>query len=126
VTTSIDALAIRRTLGRRQWSVPQRRGPDGWRLVSLDGDGSVIVSCAPAPDDGVEWVHASMTREGRVPSYEDLCLLHRAVFGPGGWSYQVFAPEVEHVNIHPHALHLWGRRDGQPAMRNFTDGLGTI
>lgn len=126
IPASIDALNVRRVLGRKQWLPPQPYGPDGWRLLSADGDGSVLISCAPHPEDGVEWVHASMTRRGRVPDYGDLCLLHRAVFGAEGWSYQVFAPTTEHVNIHPYALHLWGRLDGQPAMRNFTSGLGTI
>ena len=122
--TSIDALNVRRVLGRKQWLPPKPYGPDGWLLARADGDGSVLISCAQH-DDGVEWVHASMTRKGRVPDYDDQCLLHRAVFGDG-WAYQVFAPAAEHVNIHPNALHIWGRLDGKPAMHNFTSGLGTI
>lgn len=123
MSTSTNALNVRRTLGRKQWSPPQPYGPDGWSMVSTDGDGSVLVSCAEF-DDGIEWVHASMTRRGRVPSYEDLCLLHRAVFGEG-WAYQVFTPAADHVNINEHALHLWGRLDGEPAIKHFS-GLVSI
>lgn len=123
VGTTIDALGIRRVMGRREWSVPQPNGPDGWILAHTGGDGAVIVTCAV--HDGVEWIHASMTRRGRVPSYDDLCQLHRAAFGDR-WAYQVFAPPSEHININPHALHLWGRLDGRPGLPNFAEGWGTI
>lgn len=114
--SSIDALALRRVMGRREWGPPEPKGPDGWRLTHTGGDGSVIVTCAMI--DRVEWIHASMTRRGRVPSYDDLRLLHRAAFGDG-WAYQLFAPAADHVNIHPYALHIWGRLDGRPAMIDF-------
>lgn len=92
----------------------------GWD--SVDGTARVIVTAAE--HDGQEWVHASMSRVGEMPTYDDLVLLHRAVFGEG-WAYQVFAPAEHHVNIHAFALHLWGRADGKPTMPNFGE-LGTI
>jgi hypothetical protein len=54
-----------------------------------------------------------------------LVMLHLGVFGRRRWAYQVFVPESEHVNIHPHALHLWGRADGTNALPNF-GRFGTI
>lgn len=84
---------------------------------------SVIVTCAPFSDG--EWVHASMTGQDDVPPYSELVALHRAVFGDG-WAYLPFAPPAEHVNIHPHALHLFGRLDGGRIMPDFTSGLGSI
>lgn len=117
----IDALRIRRILGRSRWSVPE---PflHGWVFKNFFENRSVIVSSSEW--DGVEWIHASMTGDGAVPSYEELVLLHRAVFGDG-YAYQVFTPEDEHVNIHEHALHLWGRLDGKPVLPNFGQ-FGTI
>lgn len=53
-----------------------------------------------------------------MPTYDDLCLLHRAVF-KDGYAYQVFAPPSRHVNIHQYALHLWGRSDGKPVLPEF-------
>jgi hypothetical protein len=123
MTTSLNPLRIRRVLGRGNWITPQPFGPDGWSLMNFDGRSSVIVSCAPA-DDGNEWVHASIARD-QMPTYADLTLLHDAVFGTG-WAYQVFAPPSDHVNIHEHALHLWGRLDGKPALPDFTNGTGSI
>lgn len=122
--TTVDPLRLRRLLGRRDYSIPQPFGPNGWKLHHLHGDGSVVVSAA-VHDDNVEWIHASMARRDHVPSYDDLTRLHRAALPDNGWAYQVFAPPEQHINIHAHALHLWGRADGQAAMVDF-GFLGTI
>lgn len=122
MTTSIDALKIRKMLGRDEWRVPQQHGPDGWSFVRCTADASVIVSAARHGND--EWLHASIACTDRMPSYDDLVLLHNAVFGER-FAYQVFAPSTQHVNIHQYALHLWGRLDGKPVLPEF--GLyGTI
>jgi hypothetical protein len=117
MSTTVDGLRLRKVMGRDDWAPPQPFGTDGWSLVRRDGAASVIVSAAPM-DDGHEWIHASIAREERMPDYDDLVLLHRAAFGDR-WAYQVFAPRRDHVNIHEHALHLWGRVDGQPAIPDF-------
>lgn len=122
IPTSFDALAIRRRLGRSNWAAPAPFGPDGWSFMNLDGHTSIIVTCALG--DGDDWVHASIARD-TMPTYADLKMLHDAVFGDG-WAYQVFAPPSEHVNIHEHALHLWGRLDGKPALPDFTNGSGSV
>lgn len=115
--TTIDApLALRAHMGRREWTAPERFGPDGWVMRCKTEPGSLIVSRA-LMDDGVEWVHASIAFD-RMPTYKDLTRLHAGVF-PRGWAYQVFAPPEHHVNIYEYALHLWGRADGRPAMPNF-------
>lgn len=129
--TTINGLHLRRAMGRADWGVPDPFGPDGWRMLERTGDGAIIVTVADHPGDGnpwapgpQEWVHASMSRRDRVPSYDDLCALHRAVFGDG-WAYQVFAPPTDHVNIHPNTLHLWGLVSGEPVLPNFGE-MGTI
>lgn len=100
-------------------------GPDGARAVCLSAGMSVIVTRADVLDDGVDWTHASVARQEAMPSYADLVDLHRRVFGDG-WAYQLFAPPEHHVNIHAHALHLWGRTDGTAALPNFGGLLGSI
>lgn len=118
MSRSLDPLAVRRRLGRARWSAPMPFGPDGWayRAVSVDGrQRSIIISCAE--HDGVAWVHASIAGD-TLPSYADLVELHRAVFGDG-YAYQCFVPASAHVNIHPNALHLWGRLDGKPVLPEF-------
>lgn len=121
----IDALALRAALGTHEW-LPPRPLVDpinGWGLGHRSGDGSVIVSIHEVSNQPL-WIHASMTRRGRCPSYEDLTQLHRAAFGTG-WAYQVFAPPEHHINHHEYALHLWGRLDGAPVLPDFAQE-GTI
>ena len=120
---TINGLRLRSTFGRADWLVPDPFGPDGWRMIRRDGTGSVIVTAFPH-HDGTEWIHASIAGDD-MPTYDDLCTLHAAVWGTTGWSYQAFAPSSDHVNIHQHALHLWGRADGHAVMPNFGKA-GTI
>jgi hypothetical protein len=106
---------------------PVAFGPQGLSIEAVsDGDtGSIIVTQSDALD-GAEWLHASLAFEHRDPTYRELAALHRAVFGRRRWSYQVFAPAAEHVNIHSHALHLFGRVDGDAVLPDFTRGMGSI
>lgn len=126
VPTTLNALGIRRKLGRENWSAPTRFGPDGWQFDHLDGTGRVIVTVAPAPGSDADWIHASISWVDHMPTYADLKLLHDVAFGDKRWAYQVFAPASDHVNIHERALHLYGRLDGQPALPDFTYGMGQI
>jgi hypothetical protein len=100
-------------------------GPSGFEFVlgQAKPQGSVIVS--QAEFDGVEWIHASLAWNNYTPNYQQLKILHESVFGPTRTAYQAFAATADHVNIHEHALHLWGRADGAPVLPNF-GALGTI
>lgn len=119
MASSVAAGRLRRTFGRERWAVPEPYGSDGWRMVRKDGRASVIVSVARW-EDGHEWVHASIATDRRdpLPTYADLVTLRAAVFGDG-WAFQVFAPGEDHISIHPNALHLWGRLDGERTHPNF-------
>jgi hypothetical protein len=121
MTTSIDALRLRRTWGRHQWHIPVPFGPDGWSMTHKIEDSSVIVTCAEQ-DDGVDWIHASIAHSDEMPSYDDLVTLHRSIWGTNGFAYQCFVPVANHVNIHEYALHLWGRQDGKSALPWFGAG----
>lgn len=105
-------------------------GPTGivFRIWKEDESGRVLVTQSDHPEtgDSTEWLHASISYNTVVPAYEDLYVLHRAVFGRKRYSYQLFVPESSHVNIHARALHLWGRADGKPAMPDFGAIKGTI
>lgn len=126
MTTAIDAVQARRVLGRKEWGAPTPFGP-GWKFVHATDPaaGSVIITPWDLEDDGIVWLHASISRGEQMPSYEDLRALHRAVWGTTGYAYEVHAPDSQHVNIHPNARHLWGRADGKPVLPEF-GRFGTI
>lgn len=113
MSTHIDALAMRRSLGRDDWAVPSRFGPDGWVFKTVEtADPATIIVTADTYRTGRLWVHASISRPVRMPSYWDLKMLHHAVFGRG-YAFQVFVPPSEHVDIHPNCLHLFGLKTGE-------------
>lgn len=113
---------LHRRLGTHKWHKPQSFGPEGAMFFRKNGDGQAIVTLSPAPDgpeDGpADWLHASISRKSGMPTYGDLVELHKAVW-PDGYAYQVFAPPEAHINIHPRALHLWGKADGQIILPDF-------
>ena len=114
-THTLDALAIRRRLDRRVWGTPRPFG-DGWCFDTLAADRRIIVS--PFALDGVEWIHASVSRRDAIATHQDLVELHAAVW-PDGHAYQVFVPPAEHININEFVLHLWGRMDGARVLPDF-------
>lgn len=107
------------------------RLPKSWRPVTIDENHplygmrawrgperqSVCLSVGRYDDDGRRWLHVSIARPNKMPSYADLARLKTIFIGPD-------APASEHVNIHPHALHLWCCLDGD-GLPNF-GRYGTI
>jgi hypothetical protein len=122
---TVNGLRLRKIMGRYGWRAAQRYGPDGWRIVRYDQTGTVLVSTSTYSGTPFLWTHASIAYNDHTPTYDDLALLHEAVWGGTGWAYQVFAPAADHVNIHEYALHLFGRADGVRVLPNFAQ-FGSI
>lgn len=125
VRSSVDAQHMRWALsGKDHWWPPQAFGCCGWQMLSRPRGSSVIITRDHDSDPDHLWVHASIAHLDRMPTYEELTKLHVAAFG-SGWAYQVFAPPAEHININAHALHLFGRADGERVLPDF-GRFGTI
>lgn len=71
------------------------------------------------------WIHVSISRKKREPSYYDLCDVKKIFLGENAMAYLLFPPTREHVNIHPHCLHLWSCPDAR-ITPDFTRGTGSI
>ena len=112
----IDIKAIHQRLkSYGDWEKPQAWGEDAWFILRRYFGQGIIVSLDTDSQPGVEWVHASISYQmrERIPSYSDLKMLHRVVFGDGH-AYQCFVPPSEHVNITSNVLHLWGGATANP------------
>jgi hypothetical protein len=124
----IKPLEIRRKLGRKDWNIPEEWA-EGWRFENKHEVGRVLVTYWWEGDHySEEWIHASIAFKERMPTYEEMKLMHEAVF-PKGYAYQVFVPSDKHVTFHEYALHLWGRTDGVPVLPEFSQplkGLGRM
>lgn len=99
-----------------------RGAPAGWTLIARSSDGAsyrhsnglaAILSVANELD-GKRWVHLSVSRSNRLPSWTELTEARDAFLGPEALCVQVLAPKSRHINIHAHCLHLWQCLDGDP------------
>lgn len=98
--------------------------PDGGVWKNLRTGQAVIASVSREPD-GRRWLHVSTSFAARLPSYAELCEVKRLFIGADRRALQLFVPTAEHVNIHPHTLHLWHCVDGD-GLPDFTGGTGSV
>lgn len=53
------------------------------------------------------WDHVSVSRQNRPPNWPEMEQVKRLFFEDGETAMQLHVPSAEHVNNHPHCLHLW-------------------
>jgi hypothetical protein len=106
--------------------------PAGWRMVrdGLDGaayrhhDGRAAILSGNREGDGRRWLHLSVSRASRLPSWADLTDARDAFLPPDRYAYQVFPPRPLWVNLNPNVLHLWCPLDGGPPLPEFSAVVG--
>jgi len=108
--------------------------PQGWHPLVEANDGAafenkanglrVIVSISLEQDQEL-WLHVSLSRKSRVPSYEDLTLIKHLFIGDERSAIMVLPEQAKHVNIHPNCLHLFSCLSTNP-LPDFTRGTGSI
>lgn len=128
----VDLTSARLAITRAGYRVGgvEQFGPAGlsMRVLERRGRGATYalgIVVSQADHDGDEWLHASLSRPGRMPDYADLVLLKDVAFGPDRVAYQVFPRSERHISIHDFCLHLWGRADGTDVLPDF-GAEGTI
>ena len=85
---------------------------------------TVIVSVDKELDDK-HWLHVSMSRKNRIPTYTDMCLVKDIFIGTDKKAIQVFPKEREKVNLMEYCLHLFHCLEGD-VLPDFTRGSGTL
>jgi hypothetical protein len=53
------------------------------------------------------WDHVSVSTPNRCPTWEEMEFIKRTFFKPDEVAYQLHVAEKEHINCHPHTLHIW-------------------
>lgn len=86
------------------------------RYVGVVGSaqGLLVIGSGNTERDGKRWLHLSMSRRSRLPTYDDLCLVKDTFIGRDRLAVQVFARTADHVNHAKFCLHLWSCLDGDP------------
>ena len=109
--------------------IPQRRRlvEAERRLYGGNGDGgNGVFQCRSPVDgrplnviasDGMGWDHVSVSREARVPNWEEMEHVKRLFFADGETAMQLHVPPADHINNHPRTLHLWRPNDGREIPR---------
>jgi hypothetical protein len=104
----------------------------GWPLIKETEDGylfrsdcGVAVIMSGSWENGEKWLHVSLSRKWKMPSYGDIALVKRVFIGDDKKAIMVFPERKYHVNIHNFCLHLWHCVDGD-GLPEFSHGLGTI
>jgi hypothetical protein len=65
-----------------------------------------------ASSDG-GWDHISISRKNRPPNWPEMEFIKRKFFKDDEIAMQLHLPPKDHINVHPHVLHLW-RSQTQP------------
>lgn len=124
--SDINVVALYKRVHRSGYKteLPEDFGISGLYVELIPNIGRIIVTTCPE-EDKVEWIHASISFNSRLPTYSDIVMLKEGVFGDDRECYQIFPEKKDHINIHHNALHLWGRVDGKRVLPNFAR-YGTI
>ena len=107
----------------------------GWRNVARRDDGLGIwdargnrlrlIHSVAAEDDGEVWAHVSVSNPaGTMPSWYDIREAGWLCY-PDQFGVIVVAAESSHVNI-GNIHHIWYRLTGDPAVPDFSHGVGSI
>jgi hydroxyacyl-ACP dehydratase HTD2-like protein with hotdog domain len=107
--------------------------PVGWRKAFMpppfqdqhvfeSGHGlKVIFTADNLEGDGKTWLHVSMSRRSRIPTYDDMKEVKEIFVGRDRQAVQIFPKESEHINIHPYCLHLFCAVEGD-GLPHFSKG----
>ena len=85
----------------------------------------VLLVSGAEEEDGKRWLHLSVSRRDRLPSWPELREVKNLFLGREVMAVQVLPIESKYVNIHPNVLHLWRCVDADPCP-DFTHGTGAI
>ena len=73
------------------------------------------LQCVASNGDG--WDHVSVSLSNRCPNWAEMEHVKRAFFNDDETAMQLHVPPSDHVNHHPHCLHLWRPNDGREIPR---------
>lgn len=104
--------------------------PPGWGRINahplsdfwLRRDGLRAMVSAAIERDARTWLHVSLSREDRLPSWDDVREVREAFIPDELVALSVLPPSAEYVNVHPYVLHLWACCDGRVTPDFRTDG----
>lgn len=87
-------------------------------------NGLLVIASAGEYEDGREWLHVSVSRKSRLPTYDELTRVKRDFIGDDKKAVFVLPEKQNHVNIHNYCLHLFYSANNP--LPEFSNGAGLI
>lgn len=89
----------------------------GWKAsvgvshIWLEGYAGLRVMLGGQTYSGERWLHISLSRATRLPSWGDIGKVKELFLGDDREAYQVYPIKERYINHHPYVLHLWSNFD---------------
>lgn len=120
---AVSPNCIRAVVGAPPWSWPSVL-PAAWRSIEpppgiggesvaawMRADGLAVIGAIEHHEMGGRWIHVSLSRRNRLPSWADVRDVKDLFVGRDRTAVQVLPREELYVNEHPHCFHLWSCLD---------------
>ena len=101
-----------------------KEGPLPGSLAGAEGasyardDGAVSVIATREPHEGTTWLHISLARRDRYPTWEEIRFIKDLFVGRDKDAVMILPHEVDYINIHKNCFHLYHRLDGDTVQGN--------
>jgi hypothetical protein len=107
--------------------------PVGWRQIfspsahaaAYASKNGLRVMVSNEVHDGQKWQHVSVSRQRRLPSWQDIRTVKDLFIGGDQKAIMVLPPNPEYVNVHPYCMHLFCNLFNDP-LPDFTRGMGIL
>ncbi len=104
-----------REISPRDTSIPDEFSSKIRAYVRGNGMGLRVLTGIEPHTDGKTWLHISISRPKRNPSWEDIKEVKDIFIGRDKEAVQVLPPQEEYVNLHEYCFHLWHCLEGRVA-----------
>lgn len=122
-----DVVDLEKFLLPAEWRKVCDFGPSGAAYCSLGGLRVIVTDTERGDHENSDdaWRHISVSREGRLPSYDDLVTAKELFAGTEAKAVMVFPPRSKHVNIAKFCLHLFVCLTSDP-LPEFSGEVGGV
>ena len=71
------------------------------------GQGLLVLVSMSTMENGEKFLHVSVSRRSRLPSWDDLKRVKAAFIGEEREAVHVLPKASDYINLHPYCMHLW-------------------
>ena len=84
----------------------------GAAIYRNKAQGLLVLVSLSMMENGEHFLHVSVSRKSRLPSWDDLKRVKNAFIGEDREAVHVLPKQSDYINLHPYCLHLWSEWEG--------------